>query len=100
MNRPLSEAQFQKAIIGLNVSQQTLDIAHAVLVEGRQQSEFVESLGITKGAVSQAVSRVYKSHLANSIPPGFELVTAILPKRLAFTVKQWAKKYAQGRWTK
>ncbi|MCC3262188.1 transcriptional regulator KorA, partial [Paenibacillus polymyxa] len=59
MKKRLTEAQFQTAIKGLEIGQQTLDIARGVLVDGRPQAEFVTSLGLTKGAVSQAVSRVW-----------------------------------------
>ena len=87
----LSEAQFEEAIKGLNVGRQTIDIARGVLVEGRPQSEFVAALGISKGAVSQAVSRVRAAIQQEKIPEGFERVSAVLPKHQAFIVKKWAE---------
>lgn len=45
MKKQLTEAQFQAAVRVLDVGQQTLDIAHGVLVEGKPQAEFVTQLG-------------------------------------------------------
>lgn len=90
MKKRLTESQFQAAIQNLEVGQQTLDIAYAVLVAGKSQAYFVTLLGITKGAVNQAVKRVWDSHAALA-PEGYEQVTAILPKHQAFIVKKWAE---------
>lgn len=87
MRKRLSEAQFQQCIQGLEVGVQTLEIAHAVLVGGQTQASFVQALGLSKGAVSQAVQRVWRAHL----PPGFERVSAVLPRHQAFIVKKWAE---------
>jgi hypothetical protein len=90
MKKRLSEAQFQEAIKGLDVGQQTLKIARGVLVDGKPQVAFVAELGLTKGAVSQAVNRVWTT-AQEALPAGFERVTAVLPSHRAFIVKQWAK---------
>ena len=70
MKKRLTEAQFLATIKGLEIGQQTIDIARGVLVEGRPQAEFVAALGVTKGAVSQAVSRVWVASQGN-LPEGF-----------------------------
>lgn len=88
MKKRLTEAQFQAAINGLEIGQQTIDIARAVLVEGKPQAEFVASLGLSKGAVSQAVTRVWTA-ARGELPEGFERVTAVLPEHQAFIVKKW-----------
>ena len=88
MKKRLTEAQFQAAIKGLEIGQQIIDIARGVLVEGRPQAEFVASLGLTKGAVSQAVSRVW-AVAGEVLPQGFERVTAVLPEHQASIVKRW-----------
>ena len=88
MKKRLTEAQFQAAIKGLEIGQQTIDIARGVLVDGRPQAEFVASLGLTKGAVSQAVSRVW-AVAGEVLPQGFARVTAVLPEHQAFIVKRW-----------
>ena len=88
MKKRLTEAQFQAAIKGLEIGQQTIDIARGVLVDGRPQAEFVASLGLTKGAVSQAVSRVWAA-AGEVLPQGFARGTAGLPEHQAFIVKRW-----------
>ncbi|MDF7677070.1 transcriptional regulator KorA [Neisseriaceae bacterium ESL0693] len=86
----LTETQFQGVIKGLEIGQQTIDIAHGVLVEGKPQAAFVASLGLSKGAVSQAVNRVWMAAEGN-LPVGFERVAVILPEHQAFIVKKWAE---------
>lgn len=90
VKKQLTEVQFQAAIKGLDVGQQTHNIAHGVLVEGKPQAEFVALLSVTKGAVWQAVKRVWDAH-KRLTPEGFERVTAVLPEHQAFIVKKWAK---------
>jgi len=89
MKKILTEDQFQKAIKDLEIGQQTVDIAWGVLVEGRPQAKYATALGLSRGAVSQAVNRVWAAHEAN-LPVGFERVTAVLPEHQAFIVKKWA----------
>jgi hypothetical protein len=96
MKKQLTEAQFLVCIQGLEVGQQTIEIARGVLVLGQPQSAFVKALGVTKGAVSQAVNRVWSAHEARaSIPQGFERVQAVLPDHQAFIVKKWAEEAAK-----
>lgn len=92
MKKRLSEKQFQAIIKGLEIGQQTIDIAYGVLVEGKPQAAFVESLGLSKGAVSQAVNRVWATFKEKDLPEGFERVTAVLPQYQAYIVRQWAEK--------
>lgn len=91
MKKRLTEAQFQAAIRDLAIGEQTIDIARGVLVEGRPQAEFAASLGLTKGAVSQAVSRVWAASNQGDLPEGYERVTAVLPTHQAFIVKKWVE---------
>ncbi len=89
MKKPeLTETQFQTAIKNLSVSQQTLDIAYGVLVEGISQTHFVEQLNLTKGAVWQSVERVRNAH-KEQVPEGYERITVLLPEHQAFIVKRW-----------
>lgn len=90
MKKKLTEAEFLVAVKGMDVGEQTLMIARGVLVEGRPQSEFVTQLGVSKGAVSQSVNRVWKA-AQDVLPEGFERVTAVLPQHQAFIVKKWAR---------
>ncbi|MDN7880078.1 TrfB-related DNA-binding protein [Burkholderia aenigmatica] len=90
MKKRLTESQFLKATKDLDVGIQTLEIARAVLVDGVPQAHFVKQLGVTKGAISQTVNRVWEAW-ANSPAEGFEKVTAILPKHRANQVREWEK---------
>ena len=91
MKKRLSEAQFQACTKGLNVGLQTIEIAYGVLVKGQPQTSFVVTLGLTKGAVSQAVDRVWAAFAAKNLPIGYERVSAVLPEHRAYIVKKWAK---------
>ena len=95
MKKRLSEAQFQACIEGLKVGRQTLEIAQGVLVEGRPQASFVASLSLSRGAVSQAVHRVWAVHAANDLPRGYERVSAVLPEHQAYIVRKWAAQTAR-----
>ena len=94
MKKRLTEAQFQAAIKGLDVGPQTRRVAHGVLVEGKTQAEFATLLGITKGAVWQAVKRVWD---AAQTPEGYQRVTAVLPEHQAFIVRKWAEEARKKR---
>nr|WP_295084858.1 TrfB-related DNA-binding protein [uncultured Roseateles sp.] len=91
----LTEQQFQAALTRANVGPQTADIARGVLVEGKPQAEFVTRLGLSKGAVSQAVNRVWKAH-EQEPAAGMVKVTAVLPAHQAYQVKKWARQ-AKGK---
>ena len=97
MRKQMTEAQFRQTIKDLDVGEQTLLIARGVLVLGMAQTAFVSSLGISKGAASQAVSRVWKAFVANNIPIGFERVEAVLPTHQAYIVRKWAAEAAKKR---
>ena len=97
MKKRLTEAQFQACIKGLDVGQQTLEIARGVLVQGQPQAGFVSSLGLTKGAVSQAVHRVWAAFEAKNLPEGYERVSVVLPEHQAYVVKRWAEDAAKKR---
>ncbi len=90
MRKRLTEEQFDAAIQQLDIGQQSKDIAYGVLVEGRKQVEFKEELGLTKGAISQAVMRVWNSYQAIA-PEGYRRVSATLPDHRAFIVEKWAR---------
>lgn len=88
--KTMTEAQFSDATKGLNVSPQTLEVAHGVLVLGKPQAHYAQALGLTAGAISQAVRRVWAAFQEQSeVPDGYERVTAILPSHQAFIVKKW-----------
>jgi hypothetical protein len=87
--KQLNEDQFQDAVRDLKIGDQTREIAHGVLVEGKNQAEFVLKYGLSRGAISQAVGRVWDSHETKNLPEGYERVSAVLPKYRAYLVKKW-----------
>ena len=91
MKKRLTEPQFQEAIKGLDVGAQTLVIARGVLIDGTPQKEFATSLGLSRGAISQAVNRVWAAHEEKNLPEGYVRVSVILPEHRAFIVKKWAE---------
>jgi hypothetical protein len=91
MKKRLTETQFRAALKDLDVGQQTIDIARGVLVEGKSQIGFATALGLSKGAVSQAVNRVWTASQVTNIPEGYERVTAVLTEHQAFIVRKWAR---------
>lgn len=93
----MTEAEFTACMQTLNVGDRTREIAHGVLVKGRPQTEFVTEFGITKGAVSQAVRRVWEAHCNIALPEGLERVEAVLPAHRAFIVRQWAEQAKKSR---
>jgi len=95
MKKRLTPQQFKAATKGLDVGAQTIEIAYGVLVQGEPQAKFVEHFSLSRGAVSQAVNRVWAAHGARSVPNGYEVVTALLPEHQAFIVKRWADEAAK-----
>ncbi len=91
MKKRLTEGQFHEAVKGLKVGVQTLEIARGVLLDGRPQAEFVALLELSRGAVSQAVNRVWAVHQAKNLLHGYERVSAVLPEHQAFIVKKWTE---------
>ena len=89
MKKELTEEEFQKAVLALEIGQQSKDIAYGVLVLGHQQKRYIETLNISKGAVSQAVKRVWDCHQNNTLPMGFARVTAVVTEQQAYQVKVW-----------
>lgn len=89
-NKRLTEDEFQATINGLDVGEQTKKIAYGVLVKGESQAEHVKSTGLTRGGVSQAVTRVWEAYI-NRPDTGYERVNVVLPAHRAFIVKKWAK---------
>jgi hypothetical protein len=80
-----------RPIKGLDTGAQTLDIARGVLIDGKPQKEFATALALSRGAISQAVNRVWAAHEEMNLPQGYVRVSAILPEHRAFIVRKWAE---------
>ena len=88
----MTRDQFIQVMSRLMMGESTREIAEGVLVDGKSQADYARAKQITRGAVSQIVNRVWKTHLkAINIPDKFVEVTAVLPEHQAFIVKQWEK---------
>ena len=99
MGKQLTEEQFQACTKDLDVGDQTRAIAYGVLVQGQPQTSFVDALGLTRGAISQAVARVWRAFEETHPPRGFQRVNVLLPEHQAFIVNKWAEdaKRRQGK---
>ncbi len=97
MKKRLTPEQFQACIKKMEIGNQTIEIARGVLVEGKSQTLFAKSFGLTKGAVSQAVQRVWSAFEDTNLPEGYERVTEVLPEHQAFIVRKWAQDAARKR---
>lgn len=63
------------------------------LVDGRQQTELAEELGVTKKAVSQMVSKVWALHVAHGErPEGWTSISVTLPNEMAEIVKDMERR--------
>jgi hypothetical protein len=87
IGKQLTEEQFQRATKDLAMAPKSIEMTRLILVKGRKQIEVAAQYGLTRGAVSQAVTKVWE---ASQVPPGHERVSVVLPKVLAYQVKQWA----------
>lgn len=89
-NKRLTPAEFARAIDGISISERPIAMARAVLVDGISQSECARANSVSRNAVCLAVNRIWEAH--NTIPAGFERVTAILSKHQASVVRSWTQR--------
>lgn len=83
MSFKLTEAEFQSVVGGMNFSEQSREIAYGVLVEGRQQQDFVEKYRISAAAVSYIVKRVKEAYT----PEGFTRINGLVSEIDGFAIK-------------
>ena len=82
----LTRDQFDAAIgRSKSLKARTIAIARGVLVDGRPLSDFVAAYGLSKSAVSQAVSRIAAYC---DVPAGHVQITAVLPRHQADIVSR------------
>jgi transposase len=95
MAKQLTEDQFKQAISGLTINPRTINIARSVLVDGKQQRDMMKEFGLSRGAVSSSVKRVWEEHIKlEMLEMKGESLTVILPPHQAFIVKKWAAAFA------
>ncbi|PEH40484.1 parR [Burkholderia gladioli] len=77
----MTEKQFADAVSGRGFSEQSLEIAHAVLVIGKPIPEVTMATGLTRQRIRQLVSAVHDAFLAREkIPPGWVTESVTAPK--------------------
>lgn len=89
MKHRLTEAQWQEAVRQLAVGDRTKQISHAVLVLGTPQKVLAAQYGLTPGAVSQAVQRVFRASSNPDLPAGLDRLKDRLTPHQLFQVKRW-----------
>ena len=98
MEKRLTLAQFEQVVLDMKLSDKTVEIAKAVLVEGKPQSDLVKATQLTKGAISQAVKKVWRTYELMALEG--EEISVVLPPQKAYIVKQWAIEFANKSTTK
>lgn len=91
MKKQMTAEQFDQVVKAIEMGDKQREIAKAALVDGVPQTQLASQHGLTKGAVSQTVARVWAEFEKGSLPAGFERISAILPEHQAFIVKRWAE---------
>jgi len=90
--RTMAVEEFEAAVKRLRISDRGVEMARRVLVGGEQQGAVAAHYGITIGAVTHQVSRVWRAHVEGlEIPPGHERVSAVLPADKAEIVRHWER---------
>ena len=88
----LSLAEFQRVVRKDNrLSEDTINIARAVLVEGHRPVDVARETDRQIGSVYQMVRRIYVRADA-MLPPGCERVTAVMTKFQAWQVRREEEK--------
>ncbi|MBW5284092.1 TrfB-related DNA-binding protein [Burkholderia gladioli] len=77
----LTETQFKDTVAGRRFTDQTLQIAHAVLVRGESMPAVARATGMSRQWIHKAVKTVQDAFLAReNIPPGWVTETVTAPK--------------------
>nr|AAX19279.1 KorA-like protein [Sinorhizobium meliloti] len=94
----MTKRDFEAAVKRLQISERGIDMARRVLVGGEAQSLVATDYGVTLGAVTHQVSRVWRTYVdALEVPPDHERVSAVLPKDKAEIVRTWERDSRRNR---
>ncbi|HCA3195770.1 TPA: ArdK family transcriptional regulator [Klebsiella pneumoniae] len=92
-DKRISEADWKRAEPAINhLAKVTLDIAYAVLVEGKKQTDVAEEYSRTKQAVNNAVNRVWDA-LESVVENRLEHIDVWLPPEMAERVREMVRFY-------
>lgn len=102
MRELLTQAEFNRAIANLprKLKPENVEIARAVLVEGRKQTEITREVGLSRSAVSAVIRKVKESHRLFGLPPaGWQRIEVCVPASLVPVIRaieDGAKKTGKG----
>lgn len=92
----MTKRDFEAAVKRMSMSERGMEMARRVLVGGEQQQRVAADFEVTDGAVSQHVSKVWRTFVnMQEIPAGFERITAVLPSDKAEIVRTWERDYSR-----
>lgn len=90
--RRLKADEFKAATERLTISARSEQMARRVLVEGDLQATVANEYGVTVGAVSHQIRRIWQAHCEmQEVPPGHERITAVIPTEKAEIVRTWER---------
>lgn len=75
------------------LKERNVEAIRQILVEGRQQTDVADELGVTKKAVSQMVGKAWQAHIEHGErPEGWTSISVTLPPDMAELVKDMERK--------
>ncbi|MDG5826874.1 transcriptional regulator KorA (plasmid) [Xylella fastidiosa subsp. pauca] len=75
------------------LKERNVEAIRQILVEGRQQTDVADELGVTKKAVSQMVGKAWQAHIEHGErPAGWISISVTLPPDMAELVKDMERK--------
>ncbi|AOS36948.1 TPA: TrfB-related DNA-binding protein [Escherichia coli] len=90
MKRRLTPSEFDQAVKRLPraMKARNIQIARAILVEGRKQAELVRETGLSRTAIAAVVRKIREAHETYGQPPeGWERIEVCLPSEMVHLVR-------------
>lgn len=90
MKKRLTPSEFDQAVRRLprTMKARNIQIARAILVEGRKQVELVRETGLSRTAIAAVVRKIREAHEAYGRPPeGWERIEVCLPSEMVHLVR-------------
>lgn len=90
MKKQLTPSEFKQAVRRLPraMKPRNLEIARAILVDGRRQIEIVHETGLSRTAIGAVVRKIREAHEKYGQPPeGWERIEVCLPSKMVHLVR-------------
>lgn len=90
MRGTLTQAEFDNAIANLprRFKPSNVEIAKAVLVDGKKQASIVQETGLSRSAVAAVIRKVKESHNRFGLPPaGWQRIEVCVPASLVPVIR-------------